>query len=71
MKNIEEYQKFIYLGLIVIAIGIIFTTSLKETVGSFGNVLVAVGGLLFIIGMSKKQKGTKGDEGKNPNNKKS
>jgi len=33
-----------------------FTTTLKDTVGSLGTVLIAVGGLFFIIGMSKKRK---------------
>jgi predicted membrane channel-forming protein YqfA (hemolysin III family) len=59
MKKLAEYQKFIYLGIVVIALGIVFTTSLRETAGYFGNVLVAIGGLLFIVGMSKKKRSEK------------
>lgn len=52
----EGYRKFIFIGIIVIALGITFTTMLGDTVGSLGIVFIAVGGLFFIIGMSKKQK---------------
>jgi len=52
----ETYRKFIFIGIIIIALGITFTTTLKDTVGSLGTVLIAVGGLFFIIGMSKKRK---------------
>jgi small neutral amino acid transporter SnatA (MarC family) len=59
MKELESYKKFLFAGIIVIALGIAFTTTLKETAGSFGTVMIAVGGLLFIIAMSKKQKAQK------------
>ncbi len=52
----ETSRKFIFIGIIIIALGITFTTTLKDTVGSLGTVLIAVGGLFFIIGMSKKRK---------------
>ncbi len=57
MNNKTEIsRKFIFIGIIIIALGITFTTTLKDTVGSLGTVLIAVGGLFFIIGMSKKRK---------------
>jgi len=62
MKKIEEYRKFIFIGIVVIALGITFSTSLKETLSSLGNVLVALGGLFLIFGMSKKKKGEKDKE---------
>ncbi|OZV70114.1 hypothetical protein [Winogradskyella aurantia] len=55
-KDTGNYRRFIFIGIIIIALGITFTTTLKDTVGSLGTVLVAVGGLFFIIGMSKKRK---------------
>jgi Sec-independent protein secretion pathway component TatC len=55
-KKTETYRKFIFIGIIIIALGITFTTTFKDTVGSLGIVLIAVGGLFFIIGMSKKRK---------------
>lgn len=61
-KKLESSRKVIFLGMIIIALGITFSTTLKETVGSLGTVFIAVGGLFFIIGMSKKRKD---DEQKN------
>lgn len=52
----EAYKRFIFIGIIVIALGVTFSTTLKESVGSLGTVFIAVGGLLFIIGMSMKRK---------------
>jgi undecaprenyl pyrophosphate phosphatase UppP len=52
----ETYRKFILIGIIIIALGITFSSTLKEEVYSLGNVMIAVGGLFLIIGMSKKQK---------------
>jgi hypothetical protein len=44
------------MGIILIALGVTFTTSLQEYTGITGIVFIAVGGLLFIIAMSKKRK---------------
>jgi len=55
-KRLEPYRKFIFIGIIIIALGITFSTTLRDTVGSIGIVFIAVGGLLFIIGISKKRK---------------
>ena len=55
-KNLEKYRKFIFIGMIIIALGITFSTTLKDTVGSLGTVFIAVGGLFFIMGMSMKRK---------------
>ncbi len=56
MKKREEYRKYIYMGIVVITLGVVFSTTLKGNIESLGNVLVAVGGLLFIVGMSKKKR---------------
>ena len=56
MEKKETYRKYIFMGIVIIALGIVFSTTLKGNVKSLGNVLVAVGGLLFIVGMSKKKK---------------
>ncbi len=55
-KKIEEYRKYIFLGIIIIALGITFSNTMKDTVGSLETVFIAVGGLFFIIGMHKKRK---------------
>ena len=54
--KLEKYKRFIFIGILIIALGVTFSTTLKETVGSLGIVFLAVGGLFFIIGMSKKRK---------------
>jgi hypothetical protein len=55
-KQEAAYRKFIFAGIIVIAMGIAFSTTLKESVGSLGTVFIAIGGLLFIFGMNEKRK---------------
>ncbi|ODS29701.1 MAG: hypothetical protein SCARUB_05196 [Candidatus Scalindua rubra] len=55
-ERLEPYRKFIFIGIIIIVLGITFSTTMKDTVGSLGIVFIAVGGLFFIIGMSKKRK---------------
>ena len=54
--KLKPYKKFIFMGIIIIALGVTFSATLKDTVGSLGTVFIAVGGLFFIIGMSKKRK---------------
>tara|TARA_Y100001934_G_scaffold112597_1_gene137756 strand:- start:185 stop:379 length:195 start_codon:yes stop_codon:yes gene_type:complete len=55
-KKLATYRKFIFIGIIIIVLGITFSTTMKDTFGSLGTVFIAVGGLFFIIGMSKKRK---------------
>ena len=57
MNNpLERYKRYVFLGIIIIALGITFSASMKDMVGSLGTVFIAVGGLFFIIGMSMKNK---------------
>ena len=55
-KKLEEYKRYIFIAIIIIALGITFTTTAKDTIGAIGTVFIAIGGLLFIIGMNKKRK---------------
>lgn len=50
-----NYKQFLFISLLIIALGIVFNTSLKEQTGAMGNVLIAIGGLSLIIAMSKKR----------------
>ena len=52
----EGYKRIFFMGLIVIALGIIFSTTLSDKLGSLGIVFIAIGGLLFIASMSRKKK---------------
>ena len=40
----------------MIALGVIFSTTLSDKLGSLGIVFIAIGGLLFIASMSRKKK---------------
>jgi hypothetical protein len=50
------YQRTFFIGLILIGLGITFSTTLKDSVGSLGTVMIAIGGLFFISSMAKKRK---------------
>jgi hypothetical protein len=52
MKN-SESKKRIYLGIILISLGIVMNTTLS--IGGIGTVMIAVGGLFFIAGMARKK----------------
>ncbi len=47
--------------MIVIALGVTFSTTLADTVGSLGTVLIAVGGLFFIMAMAERKKEQNGE----------
>ncbi|WP_201327422.1 hypothetical protein [Thermotomaculum hydrothermale] len=52
----EKWRRMLFLGIVLIALGVIFTTTLSSKFGSLGIVFIALGGLFFIIGMNKKNK---------------
>jgi len=52
----EGYKRILFIGIIVIALGVIFSTTLSDKLGSLGTVFIAIGGLLFIASMSRKKK---------------
>lgn len=61
-EKLEKYIRYIFAGIIIIALGVTFSTTMKDSLGSLGTVFIAIGGLFFIIGMSMKKKG---EESKN------
>jgi len=52
----EGYKRIFFLGLIVIALGVIFSTTMSDRLGSLGIVFIAIGVLLFIASMSRRKK---------------
>ncbi len=56
MNKLEQYKRYIFMGIIIIALGVTFSTTLEDTAGSLGTVFIALGGLFFIIGMNMKRK---------------
>jgi Sec-independent protein secretion pathway component TatC len=57
----KGYRRHIYMGIIIIAVGVSVSTTSEHTIGT---VLIAIGGLFFIIGMSKKRREEETDENK-------
>ena len=55
LSGSERYKRAILLGIILIALGVTFSTTMADSVGSIGTVFIALGGLFFIIGMSRKR----------------
>ncbi len=58
----EGYKRTLFMGIILIALRVVFSTTLSEKAGSLGIVFIATGGLLFIIGMSRKKEENKEKE---------
>ncbi|MEZ4919907.1 MAG: hypothetical protein R2792_12465 [Saprospiraceae bacterium] len=48
-------RTFIFLGIVLVSLGVTASTVFKEHTSSLGTVLIAVGGLAFLIGMQRKQ----------------
>ena len=56
LRETKGYKKYFFVGIIIIALGVTLFNTMKDTFGPLGTVFIAVGGLLFIIAMSKKRK---------------
>jgi len=52
----KKYQRLAFLGIIVIALGIVLTTTMKDTVETLGIVFIGIGGFLLVAGMSEKRR---------------
>lgn len=55
-NNLEKYKRYLFLGITTIALGVTFSSVFRNVEGALGTILIAVGGLFFIIGMSMKKK---------------
>ncbi len=58
MENTSQpkYKRIFFLGIILIALGVTFSTTMREDIGSLGVVFIALGGLFFISAMARKRK---------------
>ena len=54
-EKLEKHKRYIFIGMVIISLGITFSTALKDSVGALGTVFLAIGGLFFIIGMRIKK----------------
>jgi undecaprenyl pyrophosphate phosphatase UppP len=50
-----SYRNYIILGMTIIALGVVFYTTMDEEMDTLGTVMVAIGGLALIIGMNRKR----------------
>lgn len=59
MKNKGLYQKYLFTGILLVLVGLVCTMALKDPLEPIGNILVAIGGLLVVFGLSKKKRSEK------------
>ena len=52
--RLSGYKGILFLAIIIISLGVVISTTLGEHLGSLGIVFIAIGGLLFILGMKRK-----------------
>lgn len=51
----KDYHRTLFLSMILIALGVSISTTMGDSSGTIGTVMIAVGGLFFIIGMTKEE----------------
>ena len=61
-KKLQRYKIIAFAGIIIIALGVTFSTTMKDSDNSIGTVLIAIGGLFLISGLSQKRKSNKEKE---------
>lgn len=52
----EGYKRYYFIAIILISLGVIYSTTLKDTVGSLGTVFIALGSILILVALSKKRR---------------
>ncbi len=55
-SKLPRYKLVAFAGILIIAIGVTLSTSLKDDDNAIGTVLIAVGGLFLIAGLSMKRR---------------
>ena len=53
-SDLIGYKKILFIGIIIIALGIVISTTMSKELGTLGIVFIAIGGFLFIVSMKKK-----------------
>ncbi len=59
LQLLNNYRRLFFISIIMIAMGINLNTTWKGEFGTLGTVLIAVGGLFFIMAMGKKKEESK------------
>ena len=65
--NKLNYRRAFFISIILITVGVVLNTLIKENVTAIGTVFIAVGGLFFIISMAKKKSQEQNNSAKNEN----
>ena len=60
-QDLASYKKIWFIGIIIIALGIVISTTMSRQLGSLGIVFIAIGGFLFIVSLKKKNDMNQGD----------
>lgn len=57
MKKLNGHNQYLYISAVIIMLGILLTNNTtKDYLKTIGIVFIAIGGLLFIIGIKLKKK---------------
>jgi hypothetical protein len=54
-KPIDRSKRLFFLGIFIIAMGVVFSTTLSSQTGALGTVMIAIGSLFFIIAMARRK----------------
>ena len=57
----KTYQRIFYIGIIVIVFGVIMSTTMSESLGGLGTIFIAIGALLFMSAMHRKNREKKSE----------
>jgi len=55
MENIQHHKQYLFLSIIIIAIGVSLTTLMTDRDSAIGIVIIAIGGLFFILALTRKR----------------
>lgn len=56
MKRMENYKRYIIVSIILNLLGVTSVTAIKDDLGSYGYILIAVGVLFFFLGMNMRKR---------------
>ena len=55
----EDYKKFLYVAIIVIALGVVFSININRVLGT---IFIASGGFFLLVSMNKKRQGEQNNQ---------
>ena len=55
----EDYKKFLFAAIIVIALGVVFSININRPLGT---IFIGIGGFFLIVSMNKKRQGEQNNQ---------